>query len=494
MKYSFFLLLSMILMDACVLYPSYKRPAMEMPEKWRVDSDESSTVANEKWWEQFDDPILEDLIQEALNKNYDLRAATARIAEFKAHLGIVSSQLYPQISAQGSYSRQRISQTAPGQVSPFSDLEEGGGILGDLLPNIGKISPYSNDYLALFNASYEVDLWGKIRSATNAAYAEYLGQIEARRTVILTLVSSLAIAYIQLRQYDTQLSISNLTLQSRQQSLDLAILRFKEGLTSELEVKQATSERDQAALQVVQYETIIPQQENLISILIGHPPQNIPRDQSINDWPLPPEIPTGLPADLLEQRPDIMEAEEQLMAANFRIGEARALYFPAISLTGNYGYESAELHELFTNPSRTWQWAANLLQPIFTGWRITNTVDLAKAQKEEALYHYQQTILTALQEVDDALIAHKNSKETVMIETNNVRALQDYLHLATLQYENGLVDYLNVLDAERRLFQAQLSLAQDQANLFLTLVNIYKALAGGWVVDAEAMMNEEGCF
>jgi multidrug efflux system outer membrane protein len=350
---------------------------------------------------------------------------------------------------------------------------------------------YSNDYRAVLTASYELDLWGKIRSATEASYAELLGEINARRTVILSVVSSVASSYMLLRQYDWQLQISKQTLRSREESYELAQLRFKEGLTSELEVAQAKAERDEAVIQIIQFQTLVPQQENLLSVLIGHPPTAIKRGLPVDEWQLPPEVPTGLPVDLLEQRPDILQAEEQLKAANFRIGEARALYFPDITLTGYYGYESSELHRLFTDPSRTWQWMANLLQPVFTGWRISNSVDLAKAETQEAVYNYLQVILTALQEVDDALIAHKNAKEAVIAENARVKDYEQYLHLANLQYRNGLVDYLSVLDAERRLFEAQLDLAKAEADVFITLVNIYKALGGGWVIDAENIMKEE---
>lgn len=483
----------MLFLHSCVLYPPYRRPCMEMPEQWRVQSDETSTVVNIRWWEQFNDPVLNVLIQEALESNKDLGVATARIAEFRAQLGIVSSQFYPQIFTQGNFSRQRTSQTIAGNLFSSFDQpqnEDDGGVLAGLLKGI-KISPYSNNYFVNFNASYELDLWGKIRSASDAAFADLIGQVYARRTTILTVVSSVASAYLQLRQFDRQLKISIQTFRSREESFELAKVRFREGLTSELEVAQAAAERDQAALQIIQLQTLIPQQENLLSVLIGHPPASIQRGQTIDGWELPPEVPTGLPADILEQRPDIMQAEEQIIAANFRIGEARALYLPDITLTGNYGHESAQLHELFTNPSRAWQWMINLLQPIFTGWRITSTVDLAMAQKEEALYNYLQVILTALQEVDNALIAHKNSKEALVVEFARERDLKTYLHLATLQYQNGLVDYLNVLDAERRLFEAQLDLAKGQADVFLTLVNIYKALGGGWVVDSENIMLNE---
>jgi multidrug efflux system outer membrane protein len=485
-----------LILSACTLYPKYERPCIEMPAEWRFEADEASTCANIRWWEAFGDPVLNALIQEALASNYDLKVATARIAEFRAQLGIVSSRLYPQVGLQGSASRQRISQTTQGFGSFGSGTSSGGeeGVLAGLFPGSDvSFSPYSNDYLVLLTASYEVDLWGKIRSASEAAYADLVASVNARRSAVLSVVSAVASAYMQLRQYDLQLFVSQQTVESRRYSLKLAQVRFEEGLTSELEVRQAASELDDALLQVVQYETLIPQQENLISILVGHPPQAIQRDRAVYDWQLPPQVPAGLPADLLEQRPDILEAEDTLIAANFRIGEARALYFPDLTLTGNYGYESAKLHELFTDLSRTWQWMVNLLQPLFTGWRITSTVKLTEAEKEAAAYQYLQTILTALQEVDDALIAHQNSKEAFLIEQDNVHQLKDYLRLATLQYDNGLVDYLNVLDAERRLFASQLNLAQVQADVFLTLVNLYKALGGGWVIDAEEQFKAYEC-
>lgn len=485
-----------ICLGSCNLSPRYARPCMEMPEQWRISADETETVINARWWEQYNDQVLIDLIEEALASNNDLRAATARIAQFRAQLGIVSSQLYPQISGQATYSRQRTSQTLSGEIDSANNANQQaydyGGAAAGVIPDLQRFFPiYSNNYLAQLTAAYEVDLWGKIRNASNASYAELIGQVDARRTVILSVVSSVAGSYFLLRQYDFQLQISLQTLKSREESYRLAVIRFNEGLTSELEVTQSAAEREEAAIQVIQFQTLIPQQENLLSVLIGHPPESIERGKTIEEWSLPPQVPAGLPVDLLEQRPDIMQAEQAMIAANYKIGEARALFFPDITLTGNYGYESRELKELFTNPSRAWQWVANVLQPIFTGWRISSTVDLAKARKQEAAYNYMQTVLTALQEVNDALIAHKNAKRVVVVEKARVKDLGQYLHLATLQYNNGLVDYLNVLDAERRLFDSQLDLAKGEADVFITLVAIYKALGGGWVIDAENIMKEE---
>lgn len=478
--------------QSCTLYPRYERPCMEMPEHWRIMSDETSTIINVRWWEQLNDPVLNDLIQEALESNNDLRTAAARIEQFRAQLGIVSSQFYPQIYGQGELSRQRISQTLGQSKTNKSKETVPAGEGGAFLPDLDVSLPtYFYDYRTVLTAAYEFDLWGKIRSAAEASYADLWGTINARRSLILSIVSSVAATYILLRQYDLQLHISLQTLHSREESFRLAKLRFEEGLTSALEVAQSASERDEARIQVIQYQNFIPHQENLISVLIGHPPRAICRGKSLAEFQLPPEIPAGLPSGLLEQRPDILQAEDALLAANFRIGEARALYFPNLTLTGFYGYQSGELKELFTDPSRSWQWMLSLLQPIFTGWRITSQVEFAKAKKQEALYQYLQVILNALKEVNDALISHHNAKQTVAAEKERVKDLKEYLHLATLQYENGLVDYLNVLDAERRLFDAQLDLAREEANIFITLVSIYKALGGGWVIDAENMMKED---
>lgn len=493
LRYSFVFLLtfSLLLFDSCTFYPRYKRPCMDMPEHWRITTDETTVWVNIKWWEQFDDPVLTDLILEALDVNNDLRAAAARIAQFRAQLGIVSSQLFPQIYGDGTVVRERISQTIAGQdfdQNAFDGYNYGYGC-GKNSRNPFPV--YINDYRGVLTVAYELDIWGKIRSATKASYAELLGEVDARRALILSVVSSVASSYILLRQYDLQLKISTNTLKSREESYRLAKLRFQEGLTSELEVAQSASERDQAAIQTIQYQTLISRQENLLSILVGHPPTAIQRGRPIEEFQLPPQVPAGLPSGLLEQRPDILQAEEQLKATNFRIGEARALYFPELTLTGFYGSHTSHLHEFFADPSRVWQWMIHLLQPIFTGGKIGSEVDLAKARKCEAVYNYLQVILNALKEVDDALISHQDAKRTIVVEKERVKHLTEYLHLATLQYDNGLVDYLNVLDAERLLFDAQLDLAKDQADVFISLVNIYKALGGGWVIDAENLMKEE---
>lgn len=459
--------LFLIVLQSCTLAPPYYRITDPIPETWRIEADESSTVANLEFWRELEDPILNDLIVEALDNNKDLKTAIARVYEFYAIYGEARSYLLPEIDGSGSYIRQEISNA--GEIVPFP-------------PNINRTF---NLYNLGFNLIYELDAWGKIRSQTEAALSQYFSAIAERRNVILTLVTSVANAYITLRQYDKQLKISQETYRSREESYKLAVLRFEAGLTSEMEVEQAESEVEDALTRVKQLEILIPKQENLISVLVGHPPAAISRGLTLDELLLPPKIPAGLPSDLLEQRPDIIRAEEELLAANALIGAARADFFPVISLTGSYGNSSIKLHDLFISAARQWDFVASFMVPLFNYGRTSYHVDAAEMRKLEALYQYQQTILKAFQEVDDALIAHKKTKELVEVQTRRVAVLKRYLELANLQYDNGQTDYLNVLDAERNLFAAQLDLAEAKSNSFITFVDLYKALGGGWVIASD---------
>jgi multidrug efflux system outer membrane protein len=342
-----------------------------------------------------------------------------------------------------------------------------------------------NQYTAILSLSYEIDVWGRIHSATDASLAELLAEVQARRAVVLTLIASVATGYIQLRQFDKQLEIANETYKSRVDSLKLAEVRFKEGLTSDLEVQQAASEVQSALVEVKQLEISIPKTENQLCVLLGITPQKINRGISIDKLSMPAYVPPGLPSDLLENRPDILEAEQILSATVSRVGEARAAMFPQISLTGAYGNQSSELHQLLTAPSRVWDYGISILTPVFDAGRLAYTVDVAIAQRQEALYKYFQVILNAFAEVNTALIAHQKTKELVQVLTKQVQVLSEYLHLAVLRYDNGQTDYLNVLDAERTLFASQLDLAAAQSEAFTTLIQLYAALGGGWVIDAD---------
>lgn len=450
---------------SCTLHPPYERPYIDTPDAWRLQSNEFNTLANLDWWEQFHDPVLTALIEEALENNRDLKFAIARVYQFWAQYQIVRSALYPQVYGNAAASRQQTSL----DVTP-------------LFPGQKRLT---NEFTLLGMVNYELDIWGQIRSATEVSLAQLLSSIEARRTVVLTLVSDVAAAYVQLRLYDKQIEIAELTLDSRVQSFNLAKLRFEEGQIAELDVAQAESEVESATISLKEFLLSQQLQENLLCILLGRNPGPIVRGLGVYELAEPCIIPEGLPSDLLNQRPDIKEAEDLLIAANANIGVATAALFPQITLTGFFGNESLQLKDLFTSPAATWQYAANLSQLIFDAGKTVAGIDLAYAQKLQALYHYQQTILVAFREVDDALVQHKIYWDLLKDHHKQVKVLELYFHLATLRYENGQTDYLNVLDAERNLFRAQLDDAQAQGDLFFSIISMYKALAGGWVIEAD---------
>jgi len=463
--HSFFLLGLLIIFITGCFRPHYERPKIHAPETWRLQINGGSTLCNFRWWEQFQDPVLDQLIIRALHHNYDLKVAIARVFEYYARFGIVRSELYPTINANGIYTRTEASLEVP--LPPPPQLRT------------------TNDYELFLNLSWELDFWGRIYSATEASYAEMLSQVQARRAVVMTVVSAVATSYIRLRQLDAQFLISKKTLDSRLESLKLAQIRFSLGETSEMEVKQAESEVEIAAIAMIAFEREIPKEENLLSILLGENPHAIMRGRTIEAFQYPPTIPAGIPSDVLTRRPDIVEAEDILIAANARITEARALLFPQITLTGLYGWESDHLSRLVTSPAEMWQYGISAVQYIFDAGRRMYGIYEAEEVANEALYTYIQTILTAFREVDDALITYRKDRELVNEHQRQVAILIDYLRLVQLRYREGEVDYLNVLDAERSLFNAQLDTVQAQADSFIAVVQLYNALGGGWVIDAD---------
>jgi len=463
------ILLAVISLYGCMMGPNYQRPAVETPQTWRFEDKEAKDVANTAWWEQFGDPVLNELILTALRENKDIKIAAAKVEQFAGQYGTTRAALFPQVSADGTYGRQRASAlTGP---TPL----EGTGI-----------SPTFNSSQLVLNAAWEIDLWGKLRRATEAARADLLGTEDARRAVILTLVASVASTYIDLRDLDKQLEISKQTAQSREVSYNLFKLRFSGGVISELELNQVKSEYEQALSTIPQFEKSIAQTENSLSTLLGRNPGPIARGKKIEQLTLP-TVPAGLPSDILRNRPDILQAEQNLIAANANIGVAKALYFPAISLTGLFGWASNDLSDLFKGPAKTWSWAVPASVPIFTAGSIAGQVKSAEAIQQQALISYQQSIQTAFREVDDALIDKKKSREQIEAQVRQVEALRNYARIARLRYDNGYTSYIEVLDAERSLFNAELSYTQTQGVLFLSLVNLYKSMGGGWVVTAEGL-------
>jgi multidrug efflux system outer membrane protein len=457
--------LFVLVLFGCAVGPNYQRPSVETPPSWRFEEKEAKEVANTAWWEQFDDPVLNEVIQTALKENKDLQMAAARVEEFMGRYVTARAALFPQVGAGASAGRSR--RTEKGTV-PLSSAVE---------------NP-ADTYQVFLNASWEINLWGKLRRATEAARAYLLSTEEGRSAVILTVVTSVASAYVNLLDLDKQLDIAKRTVKNREESYNLFKLRFQKGVISETELYQAKSEYEQALATIPFFEKTIAQQENVLSVLLGRNPGLIPRGKTIDELVLP-AVPAGLPSDLLANRPDIRQAEQDLIAANALIGVAKSLYFPSISLTGLFGYESKDLSNLFMGPAKTWSWVAPLTAPIFTGGAIRGQVRSAEAGQQQALLRYQQSIQAGFGEVEDALVDQRKSREQLEVQARQVESLGNYARLARLRFDSGYTSYLEVLDAERSLFNAELSYAQTKGVLFQSLVNLYKAMGGGWVLKAD---------
>ena len=442
--------------------PDYRRPVVDAPERFRFEDSAAQDVANTAWWQQFGDPVLDELIRSALADNRDVKIAAARIEEFLGRYGVTRSQFFPQVSADVNVARQRVSRAPlPSPVPSFVDTE-------------------FTSYQATLLASWELDVWGRIRRLSEAARADVLASEEGRRATILTLVSSVASSYINLRDLDRRLVIARYTTKSRENTLRVFERRFAGGIITQMELAQSRSEYESTAAQIPQIEALIAQQENSLSVLLGHNPGAIARGLELDALAIPP-VPAGLPSELLERRPDLRQAEQNLIAANATIGAARALYFPVISLTGVFGGVSAQLSKLFSGPSRVWSFAGDAIAPIFTAGAIEGQVKQAEARQQQALHQYQKAIQTAFREVEDALVLLQKSREQLLAQGRQLDALRTYARLARLRYEGGYSSYIEVLDAERSLFSGELSYTQTQAVALSALVDLYKSLGGGWV-------------
>ena len=448
-----------LLLSACAIGPDYVRPAVDAPAAWRVSDQNAKELANTTWWEQFNDPALNDLIATALRENKDLLIASARIEEFVGRYGVTQSQLYPQVG---------LGVTGNRQTANFS---------------YGTATePYST-YGALLNASWEIDLWGKIRRQSEAARAQIVASEEGKQGVILSLVSSVASGYVSLRGLDRQLEIATSTAKTREASYKVFQDRYDGGVISLLELSQNKSQYEEALASIPAYEKAIAQQENALSILLGRNPGPVARGKNIDELPSP-VAPEGLPSSLLERRPDLRQAEQQLIAANAQIGAAKAAYYPSISLTGLLGVASGSLSDLFSGSSKVWQYGAALGQPIFTGGLLAGQVQVAEAQQQQALFSYQKTIQDAFRGVDDALIDQDRTRVQLATQRLQVASLQQYAETARLRYDNGYTSFIEVLDAERSLFNAQLQFTQTQQTQLQAAINLYKAMGGGWIAKS----------
>lgn len=456
----------------CLMGPNYKRPSIDTPQAYRVEIKAANDLINSAWWEQFKDPVLNELIKTALAENKDVRIAAARVEEFMGRYGVTRAQLFPQVSGQFGAGSQRISRStqpaiAAGQTDTFDS--------------------YSLD----LGMSWEIDLWGKLRRATEAARADLLASEQARQTVILSLTSSVATSYVTLIDLDRQLVIAKSTADTRGEFYRIIKMRFEGGVASEVELNQAKSDYEFALSTVPTFEKQIAQQENGLSVLLGRNPGPIVRGATLEKLVLP-QVPSDLPSSLLERRPDLRQSEQQLVAANARIGVAKAQFFPTISLTALLGTASAQLGNLFRGPAQTWSYGGTVTQPIFTGGSLLSQLRVAEAQQKAALLSYQKSIQTAFQEVNDALIDQTKTREQLAAQSRQVASLRDYARLARLRYDNGFTSYLEVTDADTKLFNADLSYTQSQGQLFFALINVYKSMGGGWVVEADRMTEAAG--
>jgi len=440
---------------------------VQVPQTFRapdpLPAPQAESLADLKWWEVFKDADLQQLVGTAIQQNYDLREAVARVEAARANLGIVRSDQFPQVSASGDVQFTRLSRDGAFAL-PRS-------FVGSQNRNWGEA------FLNLL--SFEVDIWGRLRRATEAARANLLSTEENRKAVLTTLVSDVATAYITLRELDYELEIAKRTLETRRTSLQLIQARQGGGVANLLDLRQTEQLVYTAAETIPTLQQQIEQTENQISLLLGKNPGEVSRQSRFNEDLFPPEVPTGLPSALLERRPDIRAAEQNLIAANAEIGVARAAYFPRLSLSGFLGGQSSQLSSLFSGPHSTWSFVPELSQPIFTAGRIRSNMRLAKAQRDSALVQYQRTIQTAFTEVSNTLIAHQRVRESRVQQEALVAAIVDRKRLAYARYLGGVDTQLNALDADRDLLRAELDLRQIKLNELLSVVHLYKALGGG---------------
>src|SRR6266581_4594650 len=461
MKTRLISVITLLFLSGCKVGPNYHKPVVQVPTTFRDLSENQETQARAAsyadlpWWQVFQDPQLQELIRTALKQNYDLQAATERIHAARAHLGITRSSQFPQIQG----------------TSDFS-----GG-------KSGTFQSKSNFLLLTADAAFQLDLFGRLRRATEASRAELLATEDARQTVILTLVSDVASNYFSLLQLDLQLQITRETVNTQIDSVKLTRLRLERGVATKLDVLQAQQVLDSANAQIPDLERRIAQEENAISILLGNYPQAVPRGRPLVEQSLPPEVPPGIPSSLIERRPDIREAELVLVAANAEIGVAKAQFFPQISLNGSGGGSfgrSSAFSSLMSSQVGIWSYGAQVSQPVFTGGALRGNLRVAKSQHQQALISYRQTIQRAFGDVSDALIGYEKFHQVRVRQEDTVADLQESVRLSEMRYKGGTTTYLEVLDGQRSLFSAELTLAEARGTEYQSLVQLYRALGGGW--------------
>lgn len=473
---------ALLLLAGCKMGPNYRRPAADVGVQFRgAATTDTTSLADLPWWEVFRDRQLQDYIREALDNNRDLSIAIARVAEARAIVGITRADLFPQIFGNATASRTRLSEQTHGRQSRATGtITTPAGGAGTFVITTDKQDLYVNLYQATLDLAYEIDLWGRLRRSSEAARANLLATEYARRTVVSSLVADVATNYFQLRELDLELQIAERTFETRAESERLIRMRFEYGRANGLDLDRAVGETASTGAAIAQIQRALAQTENALCVLLGRNPGELRRGAALTAQPALPDVPPGLPASLIDRRPDVLQAEAGLIAANAQVGAAKALFFPRISLTGLLGFESDELDDWFAHRAHTWTVAGNLSQPIFQGGRFYFNYKAVQARREEALTFYLATIQQSLREVADALAARKYSVLEREQREIQVEALVHASELANRRYEGGRSDYLDVLDAERAQFSAELQLAQTELAELVSLVRLYRALGGGW--------------
>jgi multidrug efflux system outer membrane protein len=461
LKHSIAAVLCSVFLSACMVGPKYHRPVVQTPNTFRDLADnpqitaQSASYADLPWWQVFKDPKLQELIRTALKQNYDLEIATERINAGRAQLAVTRSSLFPQVGAGANFNG--------GRENTFQSRYNFLTLVGD--------------------AAFQLDFFGRLRRANEAARAELLATDDARQTVVLTLVSDVANDYFTLLQLDLQLKITHETVTTQTDSVKLTKLRLEHGVATKLDVLQAQQVLDTANADIPNLERQIGQEEDAINILLGNYPNGVPRGLNLVDQELPPEVPPGLTSSLLERRPDIREAEQILIAANAEIGVAKAQFFPQVALTGSGGGSfgrSSAFPGMYPTQIGIWSYGAQVAQPVFTGGALRGNLHLAESQHEQALSAYRQTIQRAFGDVSDALIGYDKLHQVRLRQQDTVADLQETVHISTLRYQGGTTTYLEVLDSQRSLYAAELTLANARGDEFRSLVQLYRALGGGW--------------
>ncbi|HSP94996.1 MAG TPA: efflux transporter outer membrane subunit [Thermoanaerobaculia bacterium] len=457
-------LVGLALVTGCAVGPNYKQPPVTAPDMYREVQGPPApapSLADRPWWEVFEDPKLQQLIDEALGTGYDVQLAAWRVEEARARAGIARSEFFPQVFYGGQWSRTQQSSYVP----PFDHSTN----------NANSVN---------VNFGWEIDLWGRIRRSNEAAKAQYLATEDARRGVLLSLVSDVARTYFLLRELDEELVITKKTVEAFRGTADLFQRKLSEGAASALETSYASAALNQVAAQVPDIERRIEATENQLNVLLGRNPAAIARGRDFSDLPLPPEVPAGLPSELLQRRPDIRQAEQELIAANALVGVATANFFPTISLTGLFGAVSPEVSNLFP-AGRTWSIAAGLFGPLFQGGRLRSQYDVTFAQWQQARIFYEQTVTNAFVETTTVLYAREKIAGSVAELAQSVGHYREMVRLTNLRYNSGLASYFEVLYAMQQLFPAEIALARSRLDLLTDFVDIYKALGGGWNIQPE---------